>query len=230
MAERSNALRITQKLNFDEVLWAKVLDQVCTRFKTPFRRADDLLRDFFKRFLNPFNLYWFIHPKLSEADNNIFVALCEVYGADAIELSRGRQFRAGPFNIEYLQDLTIYPRLTRTVDQAEAGTCVASITFAVLGLRVDLRRAYQVLLFHALVFVFAVLSYVVCVGLLLYGVAVFIHFIDNPLGVVIMATRDPSIGLALLCFLIGCAGIFGRAVKNLFGLARQAVKRACTRH
>lgn len=62
----------------------------------------------------------------------------------------------------------------------------------------------------------AIVFYVLTVGLLLYASSVFILFTFDPLVMTGVATRNATIGLALLSFLVGLAAASNRAAINVF--------------
>lgn len=222
MAEKIN---IRKRIDFDDVWWAGVLDLLVKRFGMPFEQASVSLRRFFGRFRRIFNLYWYTHRILSEEDNRIVAAICECHGADVITLVLQRSLSIGIFNIDYHQMIEFEPRFRR--DEAEAGK-------GALRPRIEVRVGRRLLTFStlwgALFFYFlatlvAVVVSALLVGLFLYGLAVFLLFIVLPIDVTIAATRFGPIGVALLCFLVGGAALFGRAIKNVWHLLRQRWRR-----
>jgi len=211
-----NAPRVRIQLDFDAVNWPGVLKILSGRFKLSFLAADRELKDFVRRFLRPFNLYWYLHPHLSEQDNRLLMVVCECHGADVVVLSFRRALHIGALEIQYMQEIEFVPRFRQA--EPGAGLCRPRIEVRFLGLRVVLGRLWSALCFQAACFVFAVLLYVLGMGLMLYGLAVFLLFLHLPLPVTLAATKQAPLGLALLCFLTGLAAISGRAVRNVFGL------------
>lgn len=213
-----NRYSVKRRLNFDEVNWPAVLEILIKRFKLPFSAADDRLKKFMARFLRPFNLYWYLGAKLSSHDNQLLMVVCECQGADSVTLCRQKSLALGPLELHYSQEIEFEPHFRRDEAEPGRGAAVPLIEVKFLGLTARLRRFWSVLAFQAMFWSLALVLYVVGMGLLLYSVAVFLLFLHLPVPVTIAATKHASIGLALLCFLVGAAAVSGRAVKNVLGL------------
>lgn len=206
-------LRITLTLSIDEVHWPQVLELLEKRHRIPFRTAGEHLKDFFDRFLKPFNLYWFTHRKLSINDNRLLSAVCECHGADVLVLTSERPFRSGPLRLSYLQQVEFEPNLR--CNDAATGTSTAQITLGLFGRTLCVDSLVQTVSIYLLLSLIGVSAFVVVVGAFMYALAVFLLFLEQPLGVTEAATSDAVIGLALLSFLVACSAIFGRAVSNV---------------
>lgn len=208
---------VKKELPLDEVHWPGVLDLLSRRFELSFRQADEILQRFFKRFLRPFCVHWYI-GRLSEEENSLLLAACECQGADVLVLSWHKELHLGAFGFLYQQAVQFEPRLKRRKDERPYGACRARIEVALLGRRLVLNSLGAVLCFQVCFLGLALALYVAAMGLLLYGMAVFLLFLHLPVPVTIAATKEASIGLGLLCFLMGLAVIFGRAVRNISAL------------
>lgn len=216
-------LRITLTLSVDEVHWPQVLDLLGKRHRIPFRQAGDLLKSFFGRLLKPFNLYWFTHTKLSANDNRLMSAVCECHGADVVILTVEKPFRAGPLRLSYSQLVEFHPNL-RSSDRVRYGTSRARITVGLFGRTLQVDSVVQTLSIYLLLSLIGVLAFVVVVGAFMYALAVFLLFLEQPLGVTEAATSNAVIGLALLCFLVASSAIFGRAVSNVTKLLYSKIR------
>ncbi|MBN8548903.1 MAG: hypothetical protein J0M12_06280 [Deltaproteobacteria bacterium] len=218
MGSAAEEIRITLTLSVDEVHWPQVLDVLGKRQRLPFLQVSDILKDFFGRLLKPFNLYWFSRRTLSINDNRLLAAVCECHGADTVILTVEKPFRAGPLRLSYHQEIEFQPNL-RSSDTTRSGRSSAQIVLSMFGRALRVNSIVQVLSIYALLCIIGVLAYVVLVGAFMYALAVFLLFLEQPLGVTEAATSDVTIGLALLCFLVASAALFGRAVSNLGKLA-----------
>lgn len=229
MGAPAEELRITLTLSIDEVQWPQVLELLGRRHRLPFLQAGKTLKDFFGRFLKTFNLYWFTHSKLSPEDNRLLAAVCECHGADIVNLTIDKPFRAGPLRLSYNQQIEFQPNL-RTTDIARPGTSRAQISLSFFGYTLRVESWFQAVAIYLSLSLFGMAAYVVVVGAFMYALAVFLLFIEQPFGVTQAATSDAAVGLALLCFLVACAAIFGRAVSNitklLAGKLRNALRRS----
>ncbi len=228
MGLAAEELRITLTLSIDEVHWPQVLDLLGKRHRVPFRKAGELTKDFFERFLKPFNLYWFAHPQLSSEDNRLLSAVCECHGADVLVLTAEKPYRAGPLRLSYAQQIEFHPNL-RNSDTSHAGTSRAEILVGLFGRTLRVDSFIQTISIYLLLSMIALLAFVVVVGAFMYALAVFLLFLEQPLGVTEEATGNAAIGLALLSFLVASSAIFGRAVSNvtklLYGKMRARLAR-----
>ena len=87
-----------------------------------------------------------------------------------------------------------------------------------LGIELWIRSLLEGVFFYSMLAVLGIASYVILAGFLMYAVGVFLLFIAEPGIMSVAAIHHPSIGLALLCLLVGLAGICGRAFRNLMSL------------
>jgi hypothetical protein len=212
--------RITVTIRFHDVAWAKVLDVLIARFKLDFFTADSQLRRFFKSFHLLLNLRWFRSHKLDPLDNTIAVALCEVYSADTVVLEHHRPLQLGSLKCSYRLLLSLSPRLSRD-ESKEDGRQSGRIELSGFGKTLALTSFGQICGAHTILFVTGLLSYIVLSFMLLYGVSVLWQLHLSPAETIIAGTRRLDIGIALLATLVGIAGIFGRAIANVFQLLRR---------
>lgn len=223
----SNDTRITVTLPFHDVSWAKVLDLLVSRFKSDFLVADANLRRFFKRFFLLLNLRWFRSTHLDETDNSIAVAMCEVHSADTIVVIHDRPIHVGTIPFRYRLLLSLTPRLSRS-DGRESGRQSARIELTGFGKTIAITKPHHVVLAHIAVISMAILTYVLLSFMLLYGVSVLCAFHLSPAETIIAGTRRLDIGLALLAVLVGIAGIFGRAIANVWKLVAARLRRTAS--
>jgi len=152
-------------------------------------------------------------------------AVCEAHGIDLPTFRVEKKLRVAGVGLEYRKILDVEPCLSRaTGGVAEVG---ARIDVSVCGVSLVLTRLWQVVALNSVLTLLAILSYVLLVGAFLYGSAVLVVLILEPVGTAITATRHGGIGLALLCILVGVAGVFGRALANVsrLGLTRLGLRR-----
>jgi len=215
-----NDTRITVTVPFQEVAWAKALDLLVGRFKLPFLKADRAVHDFFKRYFRVLNLSWFRRRPMSEIDNSIATALCELYSADTIAITHERPIKIGPLEFGYGLSLAMTPNLSRQTDRS-TGTVSPRVVFVGFGRRLELTQLRQIVLAQLVAILSGIVCYVVLATCLLYGVSVLWQFHRAPVDVIIAATSRLDIGVALLAIFVGFAGLFGRAIRNVYGLARE---------
>ena len=211
-SQAQSSLRVRKSIEHDSVRWGAVIDLISSRHRIPYADASKLVRHFIKRLDLIFNLAWFLERKLSAAENRLAFALCEVHGADELTISSVKTISAGLLSFSYRQRVEISPGWSRA--GGETGRCRGQIDLRILGNTLSLTRPVQVLLTQGLLFSFAVAVYVLLVGAFLHGFAAFILLLEAPTSVTIAATNRLEIMLSLLCFLVGSAGIFGRAIRN----------------
>lgn len=215
IADDSNvrsSLRVRKSIELDAVRWGAVIDLISTRHRIPYPDANKMVRHFMKRLDLIFNLAWFIERKLSSGENRLALALCEVHGADELTISSAKTISAGLLSFSYLQRVEISPGWSKA--ERETGRCRGRIEMRVLGSSWTISRPFQVLITQGLLFLFAVGVYVLLVGAFLHGFATFLLLLEAPITVTIAATNRLELMLSLLCFLVGSAGIFGRAIRN----------------
>lgn len=208
-----------------EVQWVRVLDVLVNRFRVPFLTADEQVRQFLKRLHRPFSLEFFRGRALSESDRQLMAAVCEAHGIDLPTFRIEKKLRVAGVGIEYRKILDVEPCLSRAT--GGAAEVRARIDVEVCGVSLVLTRLWQVVALNGVLTLLAILSYVLLVGAFLYGSAVLVVLILEPVGTAITATRHGGIGLALLCILVGAAGVFGRALANVsrLGLTRLGLRR-----
>jgi hypothetical protein len=216
-----HAVQLTRNVELEEVQWSKVLEVLCKRFRLSSPDADRAIRDFVKRCMCTFNAYWFLHPVLTAKDNMIATALSDLHAADTVVLTSFRAHGDGPLRVSCYQELAFTPNLRSA--SPKGSRCDAHMELLLFGRRIPVGSARKVALVQATLGLFGLTLFALLGGLLLYSIAVFAVFLESPVHVTRRATTDASIGLALLSFLVGAAGICGRAVSNLTDLTYRAL-------
>lgn len=209
-------IKITQTLPMETVQWPAVLELLHRTFKYSFNDAMEHVRSFTRRVRRPLSASWFLRRELTDQENAIIASICVISGGDSVRLSTGCARKMGFISLQYRFTVTCTPALVR---EQSHGSAIPQIALSVAGRELYLTKLWQVLLTQVALFVLGSLLYALLAGLLLYGVAVLVLFIETPALSTIAATRAPSIGIALVCVLAGLAGIFGRAIRNLSLLA-----------
>lgn len=215
--------KIRLELDLDSVAWPTVLKVLCDKFKLTFQQANQSISDFTRRFRDTLNLSWFLRKELSSEEGKLLAAVCEVHGADAVSISSSRRLICGWPSFILRQQVEFYPSFRQSEQSKKGGYLVAQHTVNIFGRNIKIEKLWQALIAHSIFISLAVLSFVLVVGCLLYGLSVFLLFLIEPAFVTLAATNSATLGLALICVLVGMAGIFGRALQNLYKLARSTL-------
>ena len=214
MAHPATDFRIHRALQFNEVEWRNVVERLITRFHLEPASAKQLVNRFFEHFLAPLEPFWFRHPMLSAEYNRLVGSICEVHGADSITLEKISRLPLGPFSVVHQLRLNLVPTLKSFEEERSVTACRPDLSVSIFGSTYKIASAMQVVLWRLLSMFVAIALAVPFMGCLLYALFVFIIFLESPTELTITALNDGPIGLALLCFMVGVAGLFGRAVKN----------------
>lgn len=202
----------------DHVQWPGVLDILMKRFQHSFRQASCAVNEMCDALDRPVNLGLFVRNELTSRENDVASAICERHGTDSITLVASVGPRMFPGWLDYRQMITLRPSFRR----GRVGRMHARIRIAVGSFSFTVRRARAVLALQGMFFVIACLVFATVGALLLYSFSVFYVFLHAPRPMVSAATRNGSLGLALLALLVALAALSGRAVRNTLGeLARQ---------
>lgn len=218
-AAHAQSAPMRRRLGINEINWKSVLESVMRSHTADFFGADQAIRNFFGRLVSPFNVYWFLQRKLSGTDAKIAEALLETSSADSLVLTHQRQFTLWPTQMHYSQEVTL-----SALPNSEEIQCEASIEIRILGIQLKLRSAYTVLFIHAIASAVAAICLFFALVLLLYGFVSFLDLLAQPLPTVRKAAEQAPIGIPLLCFLVGVAGLCGRGVSHLIHLVLALVR------
>ena len=215
-------LRIRAELDLSQVHWKLAASILVSHFDLMQSAAEVLVAGFRRRCEGPLQLTWFKTKALSKADSQVFAALCEAHGADALSISVTHCFAPGGVTFGYRHQ--VFFQLAPG-SRAAGGVVLAQpgLELIVGKWNVVLRSLRSVLILQLLLVMLAILFYVVAAGCFLYGVAVLLLFLADPAYVTVAATKRLPVGLALVCMLAGLAGICGRAVRNIIRLFWQGV-------
>ena len=225
MAQAASDFRLNTTLDFRDVEWSSVIERLITRVHLTPAQAKQLTSKFFERFLTPLEPFWFKHNILSPEYNRLIAAICEVHGADSVTLEKDSRINFGPVAISHSLRCRFIPTLKSFDEKASVLSCIPHISLKVFGSSFEIESVRQVILWRLLAMLCAIALAVPFMGCLLYALFVFVLFIDKPEEITITALNHGPIGLALLCFLVGCAGLFGRAAKNTYGKLREMIGR-----
>lgn len=218
MKSHPDSLRVTRHMDFESVRWTSVRELMTSKFRVSAADADIAVRSFGKRFVTPFNLYWFLHRSLTTADNTLVACVCEVHGADEIVLQRDRLLYVAPFRLDYRQEILFRPTFRKTPGADEDTLCVPTIDFTIMGKHLRIQTVAQDMLFLIVLTLVALLSYVAAGSLFLYGLAVFLLFVALPADTASVAARHASVGLALVATIVAMSFLCLRAGKNVIGV------------
>lgn len=209
--------RVHTVLPIDAVHWESVTMILIKRFRLFPDRATRQVREFKQRFTVPLEPYWFSRSVLLPEYNRLIAAICEVHGADSITLLKDLKISLGPLSICHEQKIRFIPSLRNFSNDESVTSLIPEIVLTVFGRRVMLNSSRDVVLWRTLALIAAIALSVPFLGCFLYSFAVFMLFLESPTEVTLSAFDHASIGLALLCFFVGFAGLFGRAVVNTIG-------------
>lgn len=212
--------RLRLSMHFGDVAWDSVRDSLKVEMKLSETEAGRLIRNFIRKLTSPVNAQWLGKRALSGDEHKVVLALCEIHGADVLTLNHERVFSVPLMEIRYLAEIEFDP-FVRTDGTAErSGTVSGRYSIRFPGTTVHLSRIRHAVAFYGVLMIAGVFLYVLLAGMLFYALAVFLLFLADPEMMTVVATKEPSIGLALLCFLVAVAGLGGRAFRNIAALLR----------
>ncbi len=212
--------RLRARLAFDEINWALALSILVSRFEIPFDQASQMLKSLRLEIFRPLSLYWFMRSTLNSSARMVMLAVCQAHGIDQLTIDTKRALRFGIFNIDYTQVISFAPHFDSQEGLRTTEVFGVTQTLCAFGLKLGIRTRHRLVLVQTILAALAAIAFSAFAGLLLYGVSVLLVFVMSPATVTIAATRSAPLGIALVCSLIGIAGIFGRAFANLAGEAR----------
>lgn len=217
----SQTYKTKLSISLDKIDWARVLDLLLTRHKLSYYEALNLLTSFQKRVRTIAQIAWFANNRLSKLDNMLLSAIGETHSADCITVFHQVNYSFSKFlSYQITQEIKFNPNFRMSSD-ATVGTKTACIWLKFGKHNFRIHSLFQVVsLIFCLAFIGS-LSTALMLGLALYGTAVFLLFLQDPLYLTANATNQLTLGLALLCFLVGVAGICGKSVRNLYNLAKK---------
>ena len=213
-------MKLSKEVDLNAVRWESLAEALTKRYKLPPELAKGWIDDFRRRSSTLFAIYWFRHSGISAPDNHLVACLCEMNGADTVTIvdERSVSLPGGP--LSYRQTLEFTPELRRLELPGFKGKLIPEISLRWGRWRYRIHSIQQAVLCYVVFGFLGIVSYVLLAGLCLYGVAVLLLFIYEPQNVLFAVSRRGSMGFAFLAFLVGVAGIFGKAVRNILALLR----------
>lgn len=212
-------MRIEQRINVEDIPWDSLEERLQKRFQVAPSKASKILSRLRRRLRSPFELSWFRSSSLSRDENQAMALLCEQLGADRVIILFERTLSLIGVRIQYRQEVGCSPSLKELSSDTPKGSSFANIEIEIFGRRIKISKFWQIVSCYLAFSLFGIATYVIGIGLLLYGLSVFLLFLYVPDLVLVEATRKGRMGLALLCFLVVFAAILGRAVANIVRLA-----------
>lgn len=201
-------LKLEVQIAPGDISRSALLSQLDRGSKLNLRNLKWQINNFIDRISSPFEIYWYRFPVLSLEDQRIVAVIAEMYGADRLIVQVSYQIEIVGQLLRYVQRITFLPWEGR-----ETGRVHPEIFLEVFGIKRQLTTIAQVFMVRLILLLGFALLYAIFLGVLLYGLAVGLLFQELPAETLALATKQPLIGLALLCFLMGIAGVLGRAVR-----------------
>ena len=215
---------IRKRIKSRDVWWEGVHETLKSRFSIPPDQAGNSVKIFRARIASPVSLYWYRHPQLPVADNQIVAAICECHGADSISITTEKSWDIPLCHVAYHQTIEFEPCFRKGDNQPGKGTCRPVLEFHVGKRVLHFQGLPASLAVQLALLILAAISYAIVAGLFLYSLAVFITFLRDPVPVSMAATRHSHIGLALLCLLVGLAAISGKAIREAILLLKTKLR------
>ena len=215
--EHLEEAKVRRVMSVQELPWKAIFDAV-TRNETQSQNsanvfnAQEQVKSFYQRLLTPFHLAWFLSRSPQVKDDSAIRACLETTATDELTIKDDRLFTVWPMRIHYEFLFRIYRGESDIVTEPE-------ITIKWLFITGKLKKAWQVLVFHFLMTSVAALFMLFALLLLLYGFINFLAFLTEPWGTIARAWKEAPVGISLLCFLVGLAGVGGRGISHLMHLA-----------
>jgi hypothetical protein len=205
--------------------WTSVAGLLESRFKREGEEALTQIKDFLDSFKSPFHWHWFSTSAIDPRDLPVVLSICIAHGADIVDISHRREIQFGLFRINYKHNVEFSPsfRNRDSITEEVSGEQRAYIRCVILGWVFEVRTLKELLKLYAILVFSGILLYVLATGALLYCLTVIILFVAEPELTTIAAMQNADIGVALLGAFVMGAAIFGRAVRNLYNLAKTAV-------
>ncbi|MDC0357429.1 hypothetical protein OAO01_01310 [Oligoflexia bacterium] len=206
-----------------EIKWPEVCTILVRDQELSKKRAKKLIKAFSTRLDNLFEISWYQERNLNDDTLKVVSAICIAHKSDSVTLYNDRGFKFLGTAIKYRQSIK-FANL-KTVSAKLNMTCEPLITLTIGNKRTEIKDTLQVAAFRLLLFMAAVLMYVVVVGIALYSAAVYLMFEQMPLEVIRVGLEQPFIGMGLLiafCVIAASLGkIFSYPIKWLYKLLRR---------
>lgn len=215
MGAPAQTLRIRSQLSVKQVNWQLVFSILCNNFRVQEEQARKCIASFIESFSEPLSVRWVRGASLSDEERQLLLALCEAHGADIVTLTADRELHLGPIAVSYRHSIIF--ELSRPEPNAERALTVGTPAYSLstLGRTVSLSTLSAVVFARVGMLLGGALLTAFLLGLFIYGTAIAVLFLLDPAYMTYAATQKASFGFALLCMLVGAAGIFGRAIANI---------------
>lgn len=222
-------LAIRRELAVNDVAWPQIVDLVKARAKCSHKVASRWVAEFYRCSKRAIELRWYQRGPLSKRENLVASCIAQRYSADIVVLTQISQLRIGGFVLSYYHAIEFQPDFGAAKQSRPGGDAKPQVVIGLGRLEISVETGGKALLVYLVTAAIMIVGYVVVLGLLLYGVAVLVMFWQHPFGMTTAATSHATIGLALLCTLVGGAGILGRLISRLYRSTQSASKRGNTR-
>lgn len=223
MTSSSAKLKITVEMPIQNINWKLVRRILQNNFNLSETKAIAAIDSFTERFAKPLNHFWKFRKSLSGLDVKVVLASCETHGADILILKVDNRLRVSSFGFGYVHEVQFEPNGKSYADRSVAFS-VRKMCLRLLGYEIALSKIWHLIVVDLLLLLLGTFLTVLLLGFLLYGLAITLLFWWTPIDVTLAATQNASIGLGLICVLVGGAGIFGRAIKNILNLVRKKLE------
>lgn len=228
----ANRLYLRKKIEFSELDWNRAV-AITERRITSLRQGSSdqsssrgaaavgfslrvACRKMQDNFRGPLSLRWFRSLRITPIESELIKAICETQGADELTISSRYALRI--FGASLVQDIHIAP-FARGEDARQIKTFRISLKLSDKRAPVTL-GAPVVLALNLLLVLVGVILAAISLGLLFWGLAVFIVFIRSPLGMTSSALNRIDLWIALLCVLSGISSIIGSLLRRIHGKIR----------
>lgn len=183
--------RLSKTIELNELNWTGSENALTERYGLRARDAKRICKRFQKRLRRSFELSWF-DRKPGRADSRMIELLCELNSCDELHIRH-----------RYSQLLSLLPvsgenRICLSLPASgKSPSCSAEYSVSVLGRKFEVHRLGQLILAHAVVFLLAVLAYILIAGVLLYGLSVLAVLLMHPNEMTQAMLYKPQFILAL---------------------------------
>lgn len=219
----ANRFYIKKKVDFSDLDWKRAVAITERRLASvkgaavsgfALRVASRKIRDSFR---GPLSLRWFRSLKLSTIESELMKSLCETQGADELTISSRYTIRI--LKASLVQDVYLAP-FVRGDDEHKVKDFKAYLEIWDNRAPVALGAAAVFALNILMILIGIVLS-AISLGLLFWGVAVFMVFVRSPLRMTTSAINRLDLWIALLCVLSGFSSIIGGLLRRIHGKIRR---------
>jgi len=204
-----------RRVGIAEIPWKLVFESVSRQSQLDVFHSQEIVKSFYRRLLAPFNIGWFFRRSYIKEDQFVLNACLETSAADSLAIQQEKIFSLWPLKLHYRFTLKI------SRDPIEEGFInqESVIRLKLLIFSLSLRSPWQVLAVHSLVTLLAAVLLFFALILLIFGFVNFLAFVAEPYVTIKKAWIEAPVGVSLLCFMVGVAGLGGRGISNLAQLS-----------